>query len=107
MTSISSNFLLISALSSITLNAGILNSLSVSRTDDVLPSILIEAEMPLHFEDYSIKEFSASNETTLPERTLVNEYNILASFANKMLSEESQIDSEIQNIIDEHFWDML
>ena len=105
MTSISSNFLLISALSSITLNAGELNSLSVSRTD-VMPSMLIEADIPLHYEVYSIKEFSASNETTLPERTLVEEYNILASFANKMLS-ESQIDSEIQNIIDEHFWDML
>lgn len=39
--------------------------------------------------------------------TLIDEYNVLASFANKMLSYESQIDSEIQNIVTEHFWDMI
>ena len=101
MTSINSNFLLISALSCITLNAGELNSLSISRTD--IPSVLISSEVPLHFENYSIKELSSSNETTSLEQTLIDEYNVLASFANKMLSYESQIDSEIQNIIAEHF----
>lgn len=106
MTSINSNFLLISALSCITLNAGELNSLSISRTD-VMPSVLIPSEVPLHFENYSINELSSSNETTLSEQTLIDEYNVLASFANKMLSDESQIDSEIQNIIAEHFWDMI
>lgn len=105
MTSINSNFLLISALSCITLNAGELNSLSISRTD--IPSVLIPSEVPLHFENYSIKELSSSNETALLEQTLIDEYNVLASFANKMLSYESQIDSEIQNIIAEHFWDMI
>lgn len=39
--------------------------------------------------------------------TLIDEYNVLASFANKMLSYDSQIDSEIQNIVAEHFWDMI
>ncbi len=106
MTSINSNFLLISALSCITLNAGELSSLSISRTD-VIPSVLISSEVPLHFENYSIKELSSSNETTLSEQTLIDEYNVLASFANKMLSDESQLDPEIQNIIDEHFWDMI
>ena len=105
MTSINSNFLLISALSCITLNAEELNSLSISRTD--IPSVLIPFEVPLHFENYSIKELSSSNETALLEQTLIDEYNVLASFANKMLSYESQIDSEIQNIIAEHFWDMI
>lgn len=41
------------------------------------------------------------------EMALIDEYNILESFVNKMLSEDSQIDPEIQNIIDEHFWDMI
>lgn len=50
---------------------------------------------------------SSSNETTSPEQILIDEYNVLASFANKMLSEESLVDPEIQNIIDEHFWDMI
>lgn len=43
----------------------------------------------------------------LSEQTPVDEYNILASFANKILSDESKADHEIQNIIDEHFWDMI
>ena len=106
MTSISSNFLLISALSCIKLSAGELNSLSISRTD-VLPSVLITSEIPLHIENYTINEYSISNETTPSDQNLIDEYNVLASFANKMLSEDSLIDPEIQNIIDEHFWDML
>ena len=106
MTSISYNFLLLSALSCITLNAGELNSLSIPQTD-VLPSVLISSKVPVHFENYSIKEFSISNETTPSEQTLIDEYNVLASFANKMLSEDSPLDPEIQNIIDEYFWDML
>ena len=38
---------------------------------------------------------------------LIDEYNVLVTFANKILSEDLPIDPEIQNIIDEHFWDML
>lgn len=38
---------------------------------------------------------------------LTQEYNIIESFANKMLSNEYQTDHEIQHIIDEHFWDMI
>lgn len=106
MTNASSNFLLISALSCLTLNAGELDSLSISRTD-VLPSVIVPFEVTLHFENYSTKEFSVSNETLSSENTLVDEYNVLASFANKMLSNESTMDPEIQNIIDEYFWDML
>ena len=106
MTNASSNFFLISALSCITLNAGELNSLSISRTD-VLPSEIITPKLPLNFENYSIKELPVSNGTLLSENALIDEYNVLASFAKKMLSNESTIDPEIQNIIDEYFWDML
>lgn len=106
MTSKSSNFLFISALSCITLSAGELNSLTISRTD-VLPSILIETGVPLHFGNYSIKEYSTSNETAPSNLNLIDEYNVLVTFVNKILSEDLPIDPEIQNIIDEHFWDML
>lgn len=43
----------------------------------------------------------------LSKQTLSNEYDTLISFANKMLSNESKPDPEIQNIIDEHFYDMI
>lgn len=41
---------------------------------------------------------------TLQEKS---EYNVILTFANKLLSENIHIDMEIQNIIDEHFWDIL
>lgn len=41
---------------------------------------------------------------TLQEKS---EYNVILTFANNLLSENIHIDMEIQNIIDEHFWDML
>ncbi len=106
MTSINKVFLFLPTLSCITLTAAELNSLSIARTE-FIPSKLISSEVPLHFDNYSIIELSSSNETSLSGQTLIDEFNVLASFANKMLSEESQIDPEIQNIIDEHFWDMI
>lgn len=45
---------------------------------------------------------SSSNKTISAEQTLIDEYDVLVSFANKMLSEESSVDPEFQNIIDEH-----
>lgn len=105
MTSISSN-LLLSALSCITLGIGELDSPSVQRTD-IIPSKYICAETHVSFNDYSIKTFSVSNETSRLDSDILNEYNIILSFANKLLSENIQIDQEIQDIIEEHFWDML
>lgn len=32
---------------------------------------------------------------------------IINSFVNKMLTETIPIDEEIQNVINDHFWDML
>lgn len=106
MTSISSNFLLISvlSLSSLTLNAEELNSVSICEPYRI-PVVLSSDNITI--ENYSIKWDCNSNKTPHLERSLRDEYNILSSFANKILSEESPIDPEIQNIIDEHFWDML
>ena len=48
-----------------------------------------------------------------PEETIhVNipeheDFEIINSFANKMLTEATPIDEEIQNVINDHFWDML
>ena len=35
------------------------------------------------------------------------DFEIINSFANKMLTEATSIDEEIQNVINDHFWDML
>lgn len=105
MTSIGSS-LLLSALSCITLNIGELCSLSIQR-NDIIPSEYIGANKPVNFEDYSIKTFSISNETIKLDDDILSEYNVILTFANKLLSENIHIDMEIQNIIDEHFWDML
>ena len=35
------------------------------------------------------------------------DFEIINSFANKMLTEATPIDEEIQNVINDHFWDML
>lgn len=106
ITANSSVFLISAALSPtcITLNPSVLG---LSIADALSPSTIVSLEVPLRFENYSIKEFSVSNETFSSKNTLEDEYNVLVSFANKMLSNESTIDPEIQNIIDEYFWDML
>lgn len=52
--------------------------------------------------DYLVK-----NETIQLNDNILSEYNIILTFANKLLSENIQIDMEIQNIVDEYFWDML
>ena len=92
------------SLSSLTLNAEELNSVSICEPYRI--SVVLDSDN-IPIENYSIKWDSSSNKTPQLERTLRDEYNILVSFANKILSEESRIDPEIQNIIDEHFWDML
>ena len=106
MTINNSNIIILSVLSCITLNSQELDSLSISKPD-ILPSTCFTSENTLSYNTYSIKELNISNATPLLNETLINEYNILATFANKILIENVSIDPEIQNIIDEHFWDML
>ena len=54
-----------------------------------------------------IKDIPISTETihvNIPEH---EDFEIINSFANKMLTEATPIDEEIQNVINDHFWDML
>lgn len=52
-------------------------------------------------------EYKIGDETIKLDDDILSEYNVILTFANKLLSENIHIDMEIQNIIDEHFWDML
>ena len=59
------------------------------------------------YTNYSIKDIPISTETihvNIPEH---EDFEIINSFANKMLTEATPIDEEIQNVINDHFWDML
>ena len=59
------------------------------------------------YTNYSIKDIPISTETihvNIPEH---KDFEIINSFANKMLTEATPIDEEIQNVINDHFWDML
>ena len=107
MTTANSSVFLISAALSptcITLNPSVLDDLSIANA--LSSSTIVSLEVPLR-ENYSTRVSPVSNGTFSSENALVGEYNVLASFANKILSNESTIDPEIQNIIDEYFWDML
>ena len=56
---------------------------------------------------YQNMEYKIDGETIKLDDDILSEYNVILTFANKLLSENIHIDMEIQNIIDEHFWDML
>ena len=45
--------------------------------------------------------------TSIPQAEEQNDFNILVSFANKMLNHEVGVDLEIQKVINNCFWDML
>ena len=87
-----------SALSCMTLTDTELLSLSSRQTynDAIIPSINTPVNPINIYTNYSIKDIPISTETIH-----VN------SFANKMLTEATPIDEEIQNVINDHFWDML
>ena len=75
-----------SALSCMTLTDTELLSLSSRQTynDAIIPTETIHVNIPEH-----------------------EDFEIINSFANKMLTEATSIDEEIQNVINDHFWDML
>ena len=92
-----------SALSCMTLTDTELLSLSSRQTynDAIIPSINTPVNPINIYTNYSIKDIPISTETihvNIPEHE---------AFANKMLTEATPIDEEIQNVINDHFWDML
>ena len=84
-----------SALSCMTLTDTELLSLSSRQTynDAIIPSINTPVNPINIYTNYSIKDIPISTETI--------------HVANKMLTEATPIDEEIQNVINDHFWDML
>ena len=108
-TYINTNILLMSALSCMTLTDTELLSLSSRQTynDAIIPSINTPVNPINIYTNYSIKDIPISTETihvNIPEH---EDFEIINSFANKMLTEATPIDEEIQNVINDHFWDML
>ena len=108
-TYINTNILLMSALSCMTLTDTELLSLSSRQTynDAIIPSINTPVNPINIYTNYSIKDIPISTETihvNIPEH---EDFEIINSFANKMLTEATSIDEEIQNVINDHFWDML
>ena len=101
-TYINTNILLMSALSCMTLTDTELLSLSSRQTynDAIIPSINTPVNPINIYTNYSIKDIHVN----IPEH---EDFEIINSFANKMLTEATPIDEEIQNVINDHFWDML
>ena len=87
-----------SALSCMTLTDTELLSLSSRQTynDAIIPSI----NTPVN----PINIYTETIHVNIPEH---EDFEIINSFANKMLTEATPIDEEIQNVINDHFWDML
>ena len=83
-TYINTNILLMSALSCMTLTDTELLSLSSRQTYNDISTETIHVNIPEH-----------------------EDFEIINSFANKMITEAAPIDEEIQNVINDHFWDML
>ena len=75
--------------------------------DAIIPSINTPVNPINIYTNYSIKDIPISTETihvNIPEH---EDFEIINSFANKMLTEATPIDEEIQNVINDHFLDML
>ena len=100
-TYINTNILLMSALSCMTLTDTELLSLSSRQTynDAIIPSINTPVNPINIYTNYSIKDIPISTETI--------HVNIPEHEDFEMLTEATPIDEEIQNVINDHFWDML
>lgn len=106
--SFNTNLFIVSALSScLTLTDIQLTSpLDNPMSSDILPSGNIKLPRSYMYKSYSMNDKTLSNETTFSNSDF-DSFNVLLSFADKMLNHSSQIDEEIQNVINECFWDML
>ena len=98
-TYINANIMLLSALSCVTLTDSELPAISNGQiyNNSIIPSINTSF----------VKNVAISTETVLVKTSDYEDFEIISSFAQKLLTEESFIDEEIQNVINDHFWDML
>ena len=93
-----------SALSCMTLTDTELLSLSSRQTYNDINTPINPINI---YTNYSIKDIPISTETIHVNIPKYEDFEIINSFANKMLTEATPIDEEIQNVINDHFWDML
>lgn len=63
-------------------------------------------EIPFETGKYVMNSKDSSYLST-PQMEEMNDFEVLVSFAHKMLDNEVGIDVEIQQVINESFWDML
>lgn len=103
-----SNFMILSALSCITLTANELPStISWQQPDEnSMPSMESFTYPGVNACNYYINNQNISTETIIVN-TDYEDYKIISSFANKILMETTFIDKDIQDVIINHFWDML
>lgn len=64
------------------------------------------ADIPSETQNYILKNGSPSY-IYLPQVEEQMDFNILVSFGKKLLDSEAHIDEDIQQVINDHFWDML
>ena len=107
-TYINANIMLLSALSCVTLTDSELPAISNGQiyNNSIIPSINTSFSWENNT-PYSVKNVAISTETVLVKTSDYEDFETISSFAQKLLTEESFIDEEIQNVINDHFWDML
>lgn len=63
-------------------------------------------DIPYEPNNYKLSsEQESFNENTTQKN--IEEFEIIANFARKILEAESEIDQDIQKVINENFWDLL
>ena len=74
----------------------------------IIPSSNIHQPVDALPGQYSMGGRSLSNETfTYESRDLMADFAVIENFAKKILQEQLEIDSDIQRVINDHFWEML
>ena len=80
------------------------NNVFSEYKNDINPTLMVD--IPNEKINYKLSSVQQSfNENTTQK--IVEEFDIIVNFARKILEAESEIDQEIQKVINENFWDML
>lgn len=58
------------------------------------------------FESYTVNNSPISNET-VPVDSSIEDFEVLSSFAERILENTVPMDAKIQEVINDYFWDML
>ena len=71
----------------------------------IIPSQIITNTQSYH-DNYFIERRSLSNETQYSNKN-TEDFEIIRSFAEKLLADQLPVDNDIQEVINNHFWEML